>query len=454
MDRPEPMDVDVVRYDDDEEADHENGNTHKGNASRKSAMATHLTFRSVRAAGQTFRVCAASIRGPIADDQQPTLARAPVARVPAQARAHAPAPAPISAPATAPVPVHERSAARAPATAPAPAPAPATRPAVSATREPYAPPQRLQKQQQQQQQPRTIVSAPYAVAAGNRAQIPCDPKLFRNIIGPGGRTVQDLRRESGADVHVPSQTSTDRAITVRGTPDQIAKATALIEAIIAGASRRNEPYTHFLGLPVPLPSVNPELHAAIRDFQTRLIAAAPPVGQPLLRAIPTTEVHLTLGMLRLPTPDHLARAVDALTRATAAIHEAVDSRSVRVGLAGAHSFKAADRTNLVWAGVIDIDQQVAKLARLLLDEFVAAGLLLPEEATRLPNLHATMLRYEPSRGGDHSRAPPSFDATALLAIKDVVVDDLRFPSVQLLKREPGPGPEGTAYFTEAEVALP
>ncbi|ORZ33027.1 kinase A anchor protein [Catenaria anguillulae PL171] len=250
----------------------------------------------------------------------------------------------------------------------------------------------------------------------------------------------------------------------RHVQNQVANAKLLIQTLLDSALVRDSPYTHFLALPIPAASHEPEAHARLQALQASIVADASPTLPAGVRLanIALSEMHLTLCMLRLPTPDLVARAARVLKSLSPSVYDAVGTQTVLARLSGLGTFGDRKRSTLVYVGVDEVEgDRLAKLTKVLVDGFVKEGLV-PKDEARMPNLHLTLIRAKSNnnnadRDNVRSRdARPVFDATQVLEkYRDTLVAaKLRIPSVQLLRREKVDGPQGSHYALEAEIALP
>ncbi|KAJ3372712.1 hypothetical protein GGF31_001737 [Allomyces arbusculus] len=310
------------------------------------------------------------------------------------------------------------------------------------------------------------------------AEVPCPASCFGAIIGKGGDTIKALTAETGAAIRVPKGISTGvGAITISGTPEQVDAATARITDLVEKAANRPQgDFTHFLGLALPLPSEDRATHDALAAFQTQAyeLAKRTPVGDgsdPLVQ-IPPTEMHLTLAMLRLPTPEVVAKAVKVLKESSAAVYDAVGTRTVLVRLGGAACFGSPTKATTLHSRVDDTSGAVHNLTRVLFARMVEEGLM-PES-----ELHLTILRYiarraknkkqaDAAESGDAeagsetavanpAKSRPFFDCSEIIArLGDArVAEAVRIPSVVLYRRERREGPEGSEYIAEDKIGLP
>ncbi|KNE62125.1 hypothetical protein AMAG_07371 [Allomyces macrogynus ATCC 38327] len=315
------------------------------------------------------------------------------------------------------------------------------------------------------------------------AEVSCPALCFGAIIGKGGATIKALTAETGAAIRVPKGIRTGvGAITISGTPEQVDAATARITDLVDKAANRPQgDFTHFLGLALPLPSEDRATHDALAAFQAQAyeLAKRTSVGDgpdPLVQ-IPPTEMHLTLAMLRLPTPEVVAKAVRVFKESSAAVYDAVGTRTVLVRLGGAACFGSPAKATTVHSRVDDTSGSVHNLTRVLFDRLIKEDLM-PESEARDPKLHLTILRYlarrankKPADAAESADAEagsetavaspakswPSFDASEIIArLGDAtrVVDAVRLPSVVLYRRERREGPEGSEYIAEAKIGLP
>ncbi|KAJ3358830.1 hypothetical protein GGF32_009926 [Allomyces javanicus] len=314
------------------------------------------------------------------------------------------------------------------------------------------------------------------------AEVPCPASCFGAIIGKGGATIKALTAETGAAIRVPKGISTGvGAITISGTPEQVDAAMARITDLVEKAANRPQgDFTHFLGLALPLPSEDRAMHDALAALQTRAYElakhpSAGPGADPLVQ-IPPTEMHLTLAMLRLPTPDTVATAVKVFKESSAAVYDAVGTRTVLVRLGGAACFGSPTKATTVHSRVDDTSGSVHNLTRVLFDRMIKEGLM-PESEARDPKLHLTILRYlarrankKPADAADSGDAEAgseaavtnpaksrlSFDCSEIIArLGDArVAEAVRIPAVVLYRRERREGPEGSEYVAEAKIGLP
>jgi len=186
-------------------------------------------------------------------------------------------------------------------------------------------------------------------------------------------------------------------------------------------SPKKPPLTHFLCLPLVTPKSEPQLDASLQALKSDLSHSGtiPP------KAVrPAATLHLTLGVMALPSADQLDAAVALLsqlnlhrilydiTARTVAENAAAagtvsenliaaslpDPDELRVDLRGLVPMQAAHRTSVLYAEPFEASERLLPFAERLRKEFVKKGFMVDEK--RSLRLHATIVNtvYAKPRG--------------------------------------------------------
>lgn len=162
--------------------------------------------------------------------------------------------------------------------------------------------------------------------------------------------------------------------------------------------------THFLCL--PLHHAAPQLARSLAALQHDLVTTQGLIPVSAMR--PVATLHLTLGVMSLPSPTHLQRAINFL--------EALDlpallppGRPLTVDLRGLATMGAPAQTSVLYAVPHDPTARLQRFAEAVRAAFESAGLVQPEQ--RGLKLHATVVNtvYARTRGS-RSRSRLTFNA--------------------------------------------
>ncbi|KAH0606584.1 uncharacterized protein H6S33_003418 [Morchella sextelata] len=190
---------------------------------------------------------------------------------------------------------------------------------------------------------------------------------------------------------------------------------------------RRPPLTHFLSIPLHTPAALPALQTALSDLTTLL---APRLPAAAIR--PAVTLHLTLGVMSLPTPEQVQSAVSFLasldlpgilrsvTPAPAAQTppQPVEGQTppppppLKITLHNLTSLGAPYRATVLYTAPHDATGRLPRFAEHIRSLFAAAGFLLPE--TRPLLLHATVVNTVYISGRGRGRGRVTFDAAEAL----------------------------------------
>eukprot|EP00249_Psilotum_nudum_P020029 c27527_g1_i3 orf=238-1527(+) len=131
-------------------------------------------------------------------------------------------------------------------------------------------------------------------------------------------------------------------------------------------------------------------------------------------------IHITVLMLKLWNQDRITAAAETLQRSMAKVHEALEGRPVAVRLKGLECMRGSPaKAHVLYAhvGEVDQDNRLTKACQAIIDEFVAAGLVLDADKSQKLKLHVTLIntrqRKQKRRKNFQKRIP--FDARQILS---------------------------------------
>ncbi|RPB14113.1 hypothetical protein P167DRAFT_604336 [Morchella conica CCBAS932] len=196
------------------------------------------------------------------------------------------------------------------------------------------------------------------------------------------------------------------------------------------APPRRPPLTHFLSIPLHTPAALPTLQTTLTTLTTLLSPHLPPAA---IR--PAVTLHLTLGVMSLPTPEQLQSATSFLSSldlpailrsmtptpapppvAQAPIEEGQPPPPpLKITLRNLTCLGPPQRATVLYTAPHDASGRLPRFAEHIRSLFSAAGLLVPE--TRPLLLHATVVNtvYIRGRGRGRGRGERvTFDAAEAL----------------------------------------
>lgn len=246
--------------------------------------------------------------------------------------------------------------------------------------------------------------------------------------------------------------------------------------------------THFLCLPLLTPTSKPQLLSSLTSFRTSIINRSTtqnPNGISDRAVRPLGTLHLTLGVMSLPTKERVDAAVTRLRgldleRLLLAAgggggekSESGDgqggggdgSRNLKVTLRGLESMHDPTKTSILYAPPVDdAEGRLQRFSQSLRDVFIEAGFIVPENRPLL--LHATILntvyvpgvRARDGKGGHgRNKAKLTIDATEIIEdwadrewMSQVKIEKVAICRMGAMKTDDG----GEEYVVEEEVKLP
>lgn len=251
--------------------------------------------------------------------------------------------------------------------------------------------------------------------------------------------------------------------------------------------------THFLCLPLLTPTSKPQLLSSLTSFRTSITKRSTPQnpnGIPDRAIRPLGTLHLTLGVMSLPTKERVDGAVTCLRAsdlerllvAAAAGGEGGEksesadgkgtetgkggeSQDLKVTLRGLESMHDPTRTSILYAPPVDdADGRLQRFCQSLRDVFVESGFIVPENRPLL--LHATILntvyvpgvRARDGKGGHgRNKAKLTIDATEIIEdwadrewMSQAKIEKVAICRMGAKKTDDG----GEEYVVEEEVKLP
>ncbi|RAL03996.1 uncharacterized protein BO80DRAFT_348410 [Aspergillus ibericus CBS 121593] len=204
----------------------------------------------------------------------------------------------------------------------------------------------------------------------------------------------------------------------------------------APKKEKRPPLTHFLCLPLINTTSLPQLESSLAAFKASIPSLPPPdpshhhplkplpPPQPLIPPSahrPVGTLHLTLGVMSLPTPERLTEALDFLqtldlismlrdsspsTISTTTPNETPDPtpEPLLISLKSLHALPRGKAATVLHASPVDPTSRLYPFCVKLRDAFLEAGFLVPEAKKRKLLLHATVVntiyvKGRPGRGG-------------------------------------------------------
>jgi rRNA processing protein Krr1/Pno1 len=171
------------------------------------------------------------------------------------------------------------------------------------------------------------------------------------VIGRQHTTLHRIQRESHTRISIGRSRPSDThvSVTIEGSSTGTAKARSMIVALAAGN------YTHFLSLPLRIDS---GILSSMEEFHAELMRCEGMDASILLKP---AKFHLTLGMMRLASPDRVDTARSILESLNQTIHDAFESRQVSVRLRGLAVMKGdPERAHVLYVPVHLDDNRLLK----------------------------------------------------------------------------------------------
>mmetsp|Transcript_34668 Transcript_34668/g.79064 ORF Transcript_34668/g.79064 Transcript_34668/m.79064 type:complete len:313 (-) Transcript_34668:152-1090(-) len=286
------------------------------------------------------------------------------------------------------------------------------------------------------------------------------PHFYKFLIGKKGSTKDRLQSDTGTNIVVPGPRSQSNQVEITGPSQDAVDSAATRIQMLVDSALESMPYTHFVSVPLVHAAFATELGKLISNVKENF-ASAQGFDESLF--VSPKKLHLTLFMLKLPSPDAVRRASNILNGVCAA--HCADLQKGTPGLSlGLHGLEYMNddpsEVDVLFARVSPASENpLAKLCEALIKTF-AASELLPEseverQRLRRPDgslgvkLHATVMSSKYRRNGGPQRQP--FDASGILAsYKDVPLGQADIPALHLSVL--GPVDASTGYYTAASRA--
>ncbi|KAJ2798965.1 activating signal cointegrator 1 complex subunit [Coemansia guatemalensis] len=230
----------------------------------------------------------------------------------------------------------------------------------------------------------------------SRQSVRIPRQLHKYIVGTRGSTLERLRSQSHAKITVPAERSKSDLIEIEGSVDEKAKAEELIAQVVE-KNLRNVPYTHFISLPLTDLDIQRKIEEFQNDAKQRFLRVVDSAG-----FVQPGSLHITLGMLRLLTPDKVTEAVELLRSLSSEIHELLGSRPlvVKVGQLAAME-PDVTRARIIYANVEEFagpdGDRLQKLCAFVRDAFDSKGFI---DEDRPLKIHVTVIRARAAQSGD------------------------------------------------------
>ncbi|PWY87264.1 hypothetical protein BO94DRAFT_624438 [Aspergillus sclerotioniger CBS 115572] len=179
--------------------------------------------------------------------------------------------------------------------------------------------------------------------------------------------------------------------------------------------------THFLCLPLINTTSLPQLESSLATFKSSIPLLPPPdttthhslrplpQPQPLIPASahrPVGTLHLTLGVMSLPTPDRLSQALDflqsldlvSMLRDSTSTLASDKQEPLIISLKSLHALPRPKAATVLHASPVDPTSRLYPFCVKLRDAFLDAGFLVPEARKRKLLLHATVVNTIYAKG--------------------------------------------------------
>ncbi|KAJ2559886.1 activating signal cointegrator 1 complex subunit [Coemansia sp. RSA 1933] len=163
----------------------------------------------------------------------------------------------------------------------------------------------------------------------------------------------------------------------------------------------NEPYTHFISLPITCVAVQRN----IKSFQSRARRSAGLQNAADSSFVNPGSLHITLGMLRLKTPFEVRRASELLMSLSNGINGILGGRALKVHVYGLETMEEdPSAARILYTRVEDIEtpERLNRMCAFVREAFKDAGYIDEERELKL---HMTVVRAnKPSRGAGPQNA--------------------------------------------------
>ncbi|KAK9721481.1 activating signal cointegrator 1 complex subunit, variant 2 [Basidiobolus ranarum] len=274
-----------------------------------------------------------------------------------------------------------------------------------------------------------------------KVQVP--KAMFGILIGKRGANLIKLRSETGAKILIPKLEESSDFITITGTTESVNQAKKRVEEIIEEALEKLPP-THFLMFSLP----DTYLHKKVIDFRDQIKGLrANDVDPNMFTHV--HSLHITIGMLRLISPEDILAAGKILKELTESVNDCVKDRSLLIRLAGlAIMDSSSENTNVLYARVeeVEADGRLMSLIDLLRARFKEAGYLVDTHSTF--KIHVTLINSKYASTDERK----SFDSTLILRqFGDTDFGSVKLPDIRLAKRALDRNME---YICESKISLP
>ncbi|KAJ2002157.1 activating signal cointegrator 1 complex subunit [Coemansia thaxteri] len=287
----------------------------------------------------------------------------------------------------------------------------------------------------------------------SRHKIVVPQVLHKFVIGSRGGTLSSIQYETNARIIVPSKHDKCDFIEVEGSSKEVLMAEQRIQHIV-NANIQKVPFTHFISLPISDVGVQ----RRVGDFQKAVQQELPTVAERLSMTNPA-QLHITAGMLRLITPEQVAKAVEMLKSLQAEVCGLLDDKPLVIKLGQLAAMEASlsqARTIYVHARELDesSSEKLLQLCAMVRGVFDKEGYF---DEKRPFKIHVTIFRSKWTKQGllgECKRGSGGVvDATSLFKSHgELSFGACRIDQIQIAKRfwftESG------AYVSEGSIALP
>ncbi|PIA18271.1 hypothetical protein COEREDRAFT_79780 [Coemansia reversa NRRL 1564] len=229
----------------------------------------------------------------------------------------------------------------------------------------------------------------------SRQSVHIPRQLHKYIIGARGSTLERLKSQSRAKITIPAERNKSDLIEIEGSVDERAKAEELISQVIE-KNLRNVPYTHFISLPLMDAGMQRKIEEFQNDAKQRFLRTVDNSG-----FVHPGSLHITLGMLRLLTPDKVSEAVELLRTLSNEMHEILGLRPLVVKVGRLATMESdVTKARVIYANVEDFsgadDDRLQRLCVFVRDSFDRKGFI---DEDRPLKIHVTLIRAKTGQSG-------------------------------------------------------
>lgn len=271
-----------------------------------------------------------------------------------------------------------------------------------------------------------------------RTALTIPSEFYPRIIGRSGENKSKMEKETRTTINIPRKGQTGD-IVITGCDHRGVVAAHSQLALLAATIRKRQPFTHFVSVPL----ADAGLKTRYLQFQEDVLGRCQRgsgVDHELFQK--ASKLHLTIGTLVLLNDRERQKAADTLLACKPAIMDLVGRQGLTVQIRGVEYMNDDPAcVDVLYGRCVDDDhgQRFQRIADLLVDAFVDAGLMERRAATAASagvKLHATLMNSLFKVDADDDDAVrPTCDARSILdEFRDYPFGTQRIDQVHLSQR--------------------